>query len=97
MIRQIPRGVRVVVILLVMLPVLWLWVARDTAHALRLWGLVVAMSLVPGLVLERIYPRDETGNVYDRDHPKHVRATVVEVLLALFVGALYIAVLALLS
>ena len=91
MIQRIPRGMRVVVILLVMLPVFWLAVARDMGEALRLWGLVVAMSLVPGFILERMYPRDRVGNVYERDHPAHVKAIVIEVALALVVGVVYLA------
>lgn len=91
MIQRIPRGMRVVVILLVMLPIIWLVVARDTGEALRLWGLVAAMSIVPGLVVERVYPRDSAGNVYERAHPAHGRAIVLEIVVALLVGALYVA------
>ena len=97
MIQRIPRGMRVVLILLVMLPVIWLLVARNAGEALRLWGLVAAMSLVPGFVIERVYPRDASGNVYDRGHPAHVKAIVLEIVVALLVGVVYVAIFALLS
>lgn len=97
MIQRIPRGMRVVLILLVMLPVIWLLVARDVGEALRLWGLVAVMSLVPGFVIERVYPRGEAGNVYDRAHPAHVKAIVLEVVIALVVGVLYVAIFTVLS
>lgn len=97
MIARIPRLARVMLILLVMLPIIWLVVARDTGEALRLWGLVAAMSIVPGLVIDRLYPRDAAGNVYDRAHPAHGRAILIELVTTLAVGIVYVALLGLLA
>ena len=96
-IARIPRLARVILLLLVMLPIIWLVVARDTGEALRLWGLVAAMSIVPGLVIDRLYPRDTAGNVYDSAHPAHGRAIAIELATALVTGVAYFALLALLE